>query len=234
MFHVEHSEGFYSPDCSTWNIAIPLKYKGLLNPRASKRGSGHRPGSRSGGSDTTNRPPAERNARAASRVSDGGPKPRLTTAAHCPAHRASRPTTAVSPSTTVTRSASPQAVTPRRSASVRAARRSTSRNVRSGRASASTNPGTPAPVPMSTTVPVTPSRPARNSRACSMTSSIGRSPRVPRRWASASTSATVRRPVTMPNLVNTRVQTMIARIGNLPRKTHRAPHRDALCCRYVT
>ncbi len=71
---------------------------------------------------------------------------------------------------------------------MRFVRRSNSVIRRSGRSTASTNPGTPPPAPKSITDPEIPSTADTKARACSMTSSMGLSPKKPRRWEVPSAS----------------------------------------------
>ena len=136
----------------------PGRTRALRNPS-----TGHRPALGEGGSLTTRTPRSPRNGRAISAVTAGGPKARATTASAQPCQRSSQPSSPASPVTTVTRPVSPSRPTARRSQSVRASRRSTSRNSTPSSCTAIGSPGSPAPLPRSTT------RPRSGTRARSTT-----------------------------------------------------------------
>ncbi len=173
-------------------------------PNRARPSAGHRDPPSSGGSDTINRPPVARSGAAHSAVTAGGPKLRATTRLALPRHSGFRPASSARVRATTTWEEMPSSLMARARNDVRRSLLSRRAMAASGHASASTNPGSPAPLPRSTTragscVPTA----SRNPSACSRCPSTGPGPRNPSARASsrmarrdaATTSAAAIRPV---------------------------------------
>ncbi len=142
-------------------------------------------GGPSGGSLTTRRPPTRSRGAAHSAVAGGAPNPRAITASAVP-RSSPRPTTSARPTTTRTRSSMASAATADSRNSHRRALESTSTSSRSGRATAIGRPGTPPPLPRSTTRPVTSAKASTKPAAWTRWSSAGPGPRRPSERARSS------------------------------------------------
>lgn len=179
VFHVKHHEQVRNTETR------PLPSSRRETPKPARTVALQR--SPAGGSLMITRPPLHTKREASVKVSTGGPKPRATAASIIGATSMKSSTSA---HTTETRGDQPNRRTIRSRKSVRFARRSMSITSRSGRSCAITSPGIPPPDPRSMTVPDISSNAVTKARACSITSSMSRSPRNPRRLLSSSTVRT--------------------------------------------
>ncbi len=129
----------------------PVDRPNGTNPSAAKLSSGQRSMVTSGGSDTMRCPPTRSSGPAHSAVTPGGPKLRATTASASARNAGSRPTSSAREAMTRTRDLSPSRATASSRNEARRSPASTRHSSASVHMCARTSPGTPPPLPRSTT-----------------------------------------------------------------------------------
>jgi hypothetical protein len=159
----------------SWYPNLPAKRKVLDRPKPrvdSPVTSHRRTASSCGGSDTTRKPPISSMGAAHSAVTAGGPKDRAVTTSTRTSELRDRAISSALPRTTSICSCRPQRVTSSRRKFVLLSLASKSTTAVPSHTPASTRPGTPPPLPKSTSEvggrPKTDSIAARNPSACSI------------------------------------------------------------------